>query len=246
MNIISGVLIASMLLLQGIGGKASKGGKGGFGGSVPTPPPAFAGNCAQAVNSVLTINCTISGVAAGDFIAIGFLWYNTNTPSVISDSAGTLVPALASHPVVWDAGTRSVDMYYEANASAGTHTLTIAFASTLTLIAMAAESFHGASISTGGAALDGTPTSNVIALNTNPFSCNPITTTQTNSTIFAWGGVTLSTTSAGTGYTTRNTINTNYTSQDGPATLPGSYSAVFNTTGTNHPAMCLAMAIKHV
>jgi hypothetical protein len=237
---VSALVIASVLFLQGIGGISHAGGKANIGGSAPLPPPLHVNTCANAVNTVFSLTCNMSGVAVGDFLAVFVMWYAADSPTGFTDTNGTLIPALSSHPVVWDGGARSVDLYYEQNVNGGTHNFSIAF-STQRLIAIAIEEYSGASTS---APIDGTPTSIVIASNTNPFSCNPVTTTHDNDTIFGAGGITVGTITAGAGYTMRNGINPIYADEDAPENLPGSYAPSFGGSPT-HPSVCVALAIKN-
>lgn len=237
MSVRAGILIASLLLVQHVP-------MGSVFPSASTPSPTFVQATSSGVGSGLTLTTSLTGVTAGDFLAIFPVWYAADSPTALTDNGSAiLTPALTTHPVVWDAGARSVDLYILPNAAAGTHAIAITFSGSARLIAIGISEFSGASIASGTASIDGS-TSNVITTSVNPQSCTAITTTQANDTVFAGEGTTVGSTGAGAGYTLRQTFVTFWTIQDGPTTTISTYTPTF-TISAGHPAVCVAVAIKH-
>ena len=210
----------------------------------PLPPSPGTG-CTTAATAA-SVNCTITAIG-GETLIIGMSWNGTQTVTSVVDSAGTPLSVYAinstTHPVLWfTSSARSYDLYYEANLSSGTHTITITLSSSVNQN-LAVVPFTGAKLTSPIDAIS-TP---FVGTNVNPLACNALTTTQTNDTIIAWGssGSSSIVTNAGSGYTLLERPQNFIAMESGPAALATSYTPTFSSTSLT-TSFCGAVAIKHI
>ena len=90
---------------------------------------------------VTSLSVTLNSIVAGDLIPIVAASNHDLSPTGLTDSSGDTV--LSSVPWVADVNQASQGQYYVENASAGTHTVTISFASG-TALSIAAAEYSGA------------------------------------------------------------------------------------------------------
>lgn len=190
---------------------------------------------------------TISGVVAGDLLVaeVAFFPFNSVTPSNgiqnFVDSTGDVwIPVLINPQQ--QGGGAGVQVFYDANASAGSHTLTATFFNTLTYAEVLPAEY-------GGAALLGTLDVYAQASgSTNTAAAGPITTAVAGELVLGFLVQSVSTTyTASSGFTIRSTNPTGSTQalvlEDKLNAAQGSYTPGFTWTGS--PAWdMIAVAFK--
>jgi hypothetical protein len=198
--------------------------------------PAYSGlNCSSGGNGVTTLNCTVTGVAAGSAIIVGTSWYNgTTTAPTIVDSAGgtaysTAVQNFNSNGFIVGAVI--------PNVSAGSHTITVTWNGTVSYVPIAVQVFTGLNttssvlVTSSGIANGGSSTP----------PCATVTTTTPNQlvwSVFAVSGG--GTYTAGSGYT----LGADGASMYAVQATAGSYAPSFNTTFAGASG-CMTMVLAH-
>jgi hypothetical protein len=89
--------------------------------------------CANyAAASSTTVNCTVTGLLGGETIVAHTIRHNGVKLTSVVDSAGTMTQLSTGSYVGADSNTLGWDRYFEYNASAGSHTITLTVASPVT------------------------------------------------------------------------------------------------------------------
>lgn len=215
------------------------------GGTAPTWDTTSGNSCNPVFTTTSTsYSCTLNA-SAGEMIVVSYFVYGAYTPSSVTvDGASTT--GIRQQTLAGSFGTQGA--YYLANATAGSHTATVNFASsTGSLPALYVATILGADTVSP---IDGTPTGAVFTVASGAnFACPSFTTTQTNDLIVAWGmnsGATNVT--AGSGYTLHAGVAISggsggaYETQTG--VTAGAYAPNFANGNGGHQG-CIGFAVKH-
>jgi len=110
----------------------------------PATGIAYVTTCDSGGSGVTSDSCTVTGVPAGSTI----LFMATGSSAAVSgtDSAGGTVSQIGTNQT-WDVGSEVANLWYVANASAGTHTLTAHFAGSVNFTRFQVMVFSGANTS---------------------------------------------------------------------------------------------------
>ena len=187
-------------------------------------------------SSTSTLSCTISSVTAGALLMIGDSDSTSNTRTVTVDgTAATLITTQS-----WAAAGLSGNIYYFANAGAGTHTVTVTYSAPVGYPTMIVNAFNNAP--TSGTIID--VSSSLASTPASTINCGNLVTTGANEVQWAFGVVAAGITVVpGTGYSAVNGFTSNVQSEFAAATTAGTYSPYFTGAASN-PSVCLTAAIN--
>jgi len=147
-------------------------------GAIGTAASGTSGGCFNALNSVGSTSCNVTGVTAGQLLLIDSSEFNgTVCSTCLTDNNGTPIHLLG--PTTFY-GNGSDDVWYEKNAAAGTHTLTATYAVTGNYTSLLVNVVSGVSTTSP---IDSSSVSEITANITN---CPALTTTGANEQIWSF------------------------------------------------------------
>jgi hypothetical protein len=234
MNFFHGMILSLLLLLGGQFNIPRR--SGATASSASGSTPTYSGiNCSTSNNGVATLNCTVTGVAAGSGIIVGTSWYNgtTTAPTVVDSAGGTAYSTAVQN----FAGNGYMIGAVIPNVSAGSHTITVTWLASVNYVPIAVQVFTGLN-ATSSVLVASSGISN--GASTTP-PCSTVTTTTTNQLV--WSVMAVSgggTYTAGSGYT----LGPDGSSMYAVEAAAGSYTPSFNST-YNGASGCVTMALAH-
>lgn len=228
----------ALMMLQGVGGGAGIGGKGGMGGGVSAPTGiTYVGECDNGGSPFTTISCTYASVPAGATLAIGVSGAQAATS--VSDSVNGAATQVGTN-LTWNSSF-GANMWVVKNATAGSHTITATYPTSINSARFIVNVLAGANAATPvdtSATGVGTVSNTAITGNFTTATANEMVI----GFVFGAGGPLPSSTVAP--YTlVIGTSTTSMASLHGVQATAGTYNATVNLSASGQWAI-MAMALK--
>jgi len=187
------------------------------------PAPSFVqGNANGDPTSGTVTTCSFtSNVAAGNLLVVATSFASVSETAAVTDSLGNTY-STAIGPTTSNSISSREYIFYAVVASSGANTITVTNSNPVIFRRVAIHEYSGVNTLEATAGANNT---------TGAPDSGPVTTTHANALIFGWGISNNGTTTAGTGFTLRETALSEST-EDKIVSSTGTYDAIYPNDGS--------------